>query len=340
MKSARKLSLGFVSGFLTCFVLFGGTVALAASGVLAEKSTAPFFLNGAPVEVDAYLINGSHYFKLRDIAALVDFGVTWNAASGTVGIDTMVGYTPEGAQAPSSVPKQESVPASTGYSDQASSEVFNKTYTREAFDALRGCIVSGGDSDAVAMSGETFEAMQGVVAAVGCYPSYDLKSDASGKAFFHAKFSSSFADAASACQSFLNTLSGKSDRDKLYAIACYVCDRLEYDANSTATPRVVFASDSSKKGNCMSYAHSLQFLCDLAGIPCIYVHSSTHQWNEVYVGGKWQSVDLTSFDIGYTERGSATLMRDATELQGRIFEQTEPQLTRYAKELRVPGSTK
>ena len=54
MKSARKLSLRFVSGFLTCFVLFGGTVALAASGVLAEKSTAPFFLNGAPVEVDAY----------------------------------------------------------------------------------------------------------------------------------------------------------------------------------------------------------------------------------------------------------------------------------------------
>ena len=90
----------------------------------------------------------------------------------------------------------------------------------------------------------------------------------------------------------------------------------------------------------MSYAHSLQFLCDLAGIPCVYVHSSTHQWNEVYVGGKWQSVDLTSFDIGYTERGSATLMRDAAELQGRIFEQTEPQLTRLAKELRVPGSTK
>lgn len=340
MKSAKKLSVGFVTGFLTCFVLFGGTVTFAASGILAEKSTAPFFLNGSPVEVDAYLINGSHYFKLRDIAALVDFGVTWNAASGTVGIDTMVGYTPEGVQIPTSAPKQEAEAGITAYSEQASSAAFDAVYTPEAYDALRECIVSGGDSYAVSMSSETFDAMLGVVAAVGCYPSYDLKSDATGKAFFHAKYSSSFVDAATACQSFLDTLTGKSDRDKLYAIACYVCDRLEYDANSTATPRVVFASGSSKKGNCMSYAHSLQFLCDLAGIPCVYVHSSTHQWNEVYVGGKWQSVDLTSFDIGYTERGSATLMRDAAELQGRIFEQTEPQLTRLAKELRVPGSTK
>lgn len=340
MKSASKLSLGFVTGFLTCALFFGGTVAFAASGVMAEKSTAPFFLNGAPVEVDAYLINGSHYFKLRDIAALVDFGVTWNAASGTVGIDTMVGYTPEGTQTSVIAPKQEAAIAPIAYSEQASSGAFNKVYTREAYDALRECFLSGGDSTAVTMSHDTFDAMQGAVAAVGCYPSYDLKTTTDGKAYFHTKYSSSFADAASACQGFLDTLTGKSDRDKLYAIACYVCDRLEYDANSTATPRVVFASDSSKKGNCMSYAHSLQFLCDLAGIPCIYVHSSTHQWNEVYVGGKWQSVDLTSFDIGYTERGSATLMRDAAELQGRIFEQTEPQLTRFAKELRVPGSTK
>ena len=57
MKSAKKLSVGLVTGFLTCFVLFGGTVAFAASGILAEKSTAPFFLNGSPVEVDAYIFS-------------------------------------------------------------------------------------------------------------------------------------------------------------------------------------------------------------------------------------------------------------------------------------------
>ena len=190
------------------------------------------------------------------------------------------------------------------------------------------------------MSAETRTAMQGVTAAIGCYPSYNLKSSENGAAYFLTKYSGSFEDAATVCQNFLGTLAGKSDYDKLYAIACYVCDRLEYDAGSTATPRAVFASDSSKKGNCMSYAHSLQFLCDLANIPCVYVHSATHQWNEVYVDGRWHSVDLTSFDIGYTERGSATLLHDASELQGRTFEQTEPQLARFAKEVLIPGSTK
>lgn len=340
MKSATKLSLCFAMGFLTCAMFFGGPVARAASGIMAEKSTTPFFLNGSPVEVEAYLINGNNYFKLRDIAALVDFGVTWNAASRTVGIDTMTGYTPEDAQTPVNTTKAETAIVPATYSEQANDDVFSSAYTREAYDALRECIVNGGDSRAITMNAETYKAMQSAVAAVGCYPSYDIKAGTDGKTFFHTKKSTSFAEAATVCQSFLDTLSDKTDSDKLYAIACYVCDRLEYDAGSTATPRTVFASDSSKKGNCMSYAHSLQFLCDLADIPCVYVHSSTHQWNEVYVDGKWQSVDLTSFDIGYTERGSAILMCDASENQGHIYEQTEPQLTRFAEELLVPGSTK
>ena len=328
---------------IVCFMLgamvSGGGIAYAA-GVMAEKSTTPFFLNGAPVEVDAYLINGNNYFKLRDIAALVDFGVTWNAASGTVGIDTMVGYTPEGTEVAVNKPEPEATPVLTAHHEQANPAVFNSAYTREAYDALRKCIANGGDSAPIPMSAETRTAMMSATTAVGCYPSYNLKSGANGTAYFQAAYSSAFGDAAAACQSFLGTLAGKSDSDKLYAIACHICDRLEYDAGSTATPRVAFASDGSKKGNCMSYAHSLQFLCDLADIPCVLVHSSTHQWNEVYVNGEWHSVDLTSFDIGYTDRGSATLLHTASELQGSIFEQTEPQLTRFAKELLVPGSTK
>lgn len=218
--------------------------------------------------------------------------------------------------------------------------MFDSIYTAAAYDALRECIVNGGDSAPVSMSAETRAVMMNATAAIGSYPSFNLKSGANGTAYFQAAYSSAYEDAAATCQNFLGALAGKSDSDKLYAIACYICDRLEYDAGSTATPRVVFASDSSKKGNCMSYAHSLQFLCDLADIPCVLVHSSTHQWNEVYVNSEWHSVDLTSFDIGYTDRGSATLLHTASELQGSIFEQTEPQLTRFAKELLVPGSTK
>ena len=52
---------------------------------LGQALAATGNVNGA---VEAYTINGNNYFKLRDIAALVDFGVTWNNATRTVEIDT------------------------------------------------------------------------------------------------------------------------------------------------------------------------------------------------------------------------------------------------------------
>ena len=337
MKKLGYLLTGIVLGA----TLFGGAQA-AADGILAQRSSAPFFLNGSPVEVETYLIHNNHFFMLRDIAKLADFGVTWNAESGTVSIDTMTGY--DGAyKAPTKTDTQAETTAAatpTAYHEQANAAVFDSVYTKEAYDALRECIVKGGDSTTVAMSDETRAAMQNVIAAIGSYPSYDLKSGKGGTSYFSTKYSSSYADAAEICQRFLATLNGKSESEKLDAIACYVCARLDYDANSTSTPRALFADSSVKKGNCMSFAHGFQFLCDLAGIPSILVHSDIHQWNEVYTGGRWYCVDLTDYEIGYTERGSDRLLHDASELQGSVFRQTEPHLTQFAKELLVPNSTK
>ena len=337
MKKLGYLLTGVVLGA----TLFGGAQA-AADGILAQRSSAPFFLNGSPVEVETYLVHNNHFFKLRDIAKLVDFGVTWNAESGTVSIDTMTGYDGE-YKVPitaEDTPQETEPVILTAYHEQANAAVFDGVYTAEAYDALRECIVKGGDSKSVIMSSETYAAMQGAIAAASSYPSFEIKMDKGGIARFSTKYSRSYADAARICQQFLNTLDGKSESDKLYAIACYVCARLDYDAASTSTPRVLFADSSVKKGNCMSFAHGFQFLCDLADIPCVFVHSDIHQWNEVYADGRWYSVDLTGFDIGYTERGSATLFHDASELIGGTFVQTEPQLTRFAKELLVPNSTK
>jgi hypothetical protein len=39
-----------------------------------------------------YNIDGSNYFKLRQIAALVDFGVIWDAGAQSISIDTSAGY--------------------------------------------------------------------------------------------------------------------------------------------------------------------------------------------------------------------------------------------------------
>lgn len=332
---------------IVCFMLgamvSGGGIAYAA-GIMAERSANTVYVDGQRIELEAYLIDGSNYVKLRDVGQAVGFNVYWD---GVVQIQSGAPYTGEAPA--SAVPKTSEAAAAptvpeqtppTTYHEQATPAVFDSSYTAAAYDALRECIVNGGDSAPVSMSAETRTVVMNATAAIGSYPSFNLKSGANGTAYFQAAYSSAYEDAAATCQNFLGALAGKSDSDKLYAIACYICDRLEYDAGSTATPRVVFASDSSKKGNCMSYAHGLQFLCDLADIPCVFVHSAVHQWNEVYVGGRWYSVDLTSFDIGYTDRGSATLLHDAADMQGNIFEQAEPRLTRFAKELLVPGSTK
>ena len=329
-----------LTGVFLGATLFGGAEA-AAEGYLARRSEMPFFVNGSPVTVDAYLIGENNYLKLRDIAALADFGVTWSPESGAVLIDTMVGYSGEfkPTETESTASQQESAEPQPNYHEKANASAFDNAYTAEAYDALRQCMADG-QSVPITMSAETRAAMQKLTAAISSYPSYTLKTQRDGTVLFQKSRSTSYEEAAEAARAIIDNLAGKTESEKLYAFACYVCDRLEYDESSTATPRALFATDGVKKGNCMSYAHGFQYMCNLANIPCILVHSDVHQWNEVYTNGRWYSVDLTGFKIGYSERGSATLLHDSSELIGSIYTQSEPQLTRFAKELLVPNSTK
>ena len=90
----------------------------------------------------------------------------------------------------------------------------------------------------------------------------------------------------------------------------------------------------------MSYAHCFKFLCDLEGIPCIFVHSENHQWNMVYIEGKWWHVDVSSLDVSDTNwRSRLTALKEDIEMQGSIYIQSQPVLTEFIKELLVPGST-
>jgi hypothetical protein len=75
----------------------GGELAVSgesagAQGKLAQTS---IFVDGEKASFTSYKIGGSHYIKLRDIAAAVDFSVTWDSSSNTVGMDTSSGYTPQ-----------------------------------------------------------------------------------------------------------------------------------------------------------------------------------------------------------------------------------------------------
>ncbi len=56
-------------------------------------STVRVTLSGAEIGAGAYLIGGENYFRLRDIAAALDFAVTWDNEAKTIAIDTAAGYT-------------------------------------------------------------------------------------------------------------------------------------------------------------------------------------------------------------------------------------------------------
>ena len=60
----------------------------------ANPNTSKVYLDGKEVNFTAYNIGGNNYFKLRDVAAIIDFGVTWDGNTNTIGIDTSIGYTP------------------------------------------------------------------------------------------------------------------------------------------------------------------------------------------------------------------------------------------------------
>lgn len=95
MKLRRDVA-GFAVGLLCGGVIFGGVG--IASGVIATpltESSQKVTLDGQAVSLGGYNINGSNYFKLRDLGKAMDFGVTWNNDSRTVEIDSNAGYVEE-----------------------------------------------------------------------------------------------------------------------------------------------------------------------------------------------------------------------------------------------------
>ena len=79
-----------------CFMLgaaiCGGGAAYAA-GVMAERSTNAFYVDGEQVELPAYAINGNNYVKLRDVGEVVGFNVYWDEENRTVQIESDKPYT-------------------------------------------------------------------------------------------------------------------------------------------------------------------------------------------------------------------------------------------------------
>jgi|GEM_PF-3591666 len=78
------------------YTVVGGEMQGKGAGAKTPApTTSKIIKDGAEVSFTAYNIEGNNYFKLRDIGAAFNFGVTWDGAKNTIVIDTSIGYTPE-----------------------------------------------------------------------------------------------------------------------------------------------------------------------------------------------------------------------------------------------------
>lgn len=59
---------------------------------VATTSTAKLYCDGVQKSISAYTINDYTYYKLRDIAQLIDMGITWNESTFTIGMETGQSY--------------------------------------------------------------------------------------------------------------------------------------------------------------------------------------------------------------------------------------------------------
>ena len=83
----------FAAGFLTCLLLAGVTTTAYAAGIVAERSTHRVVVDGKEAQMEAYVINGNNYVKLRDIGKAVGFEVYWDSTNGCVQVESGKPYT-------------------------------------------------------------------------------------------------------------------------------------------------------------------------------------------------------------------------------------------------------
>lgn len=91
----------------------------APSNTLTAQPTASeVTVNGAPKVFEAYLIEGNNYFKLRDLAYVLNgtekqFSVSWDAASSTISLTSQSPYTPAGGELSAGAGKSQAALKST-----------------------------------------------------------------------------------------------------------------------------------------------------------------------------------------------------------------------------------
>lgn len=340
MKHRGKNLIPLLGGILIGALLVGPAAQAASEYFQAQRTSHPIYVDGQQVQMETYAINGHNYVQLRDIGEKVGFEVYWDGTAAQIVSDQPYTGLPPVQESPAPA-------AAEDHSQSANPSIFTGDLTREVYNGLRDAIIhqeeiltgayprpSMGDNarnPAVSQATRNFSR----------YPVYEAISQSGGGYVCDVRQTEAYTPAAAYTQSFIDGLTGKSDREKVTEIVWYVADRLTYSVTYPSLSDVL-TQDGEVPGACMAYAHSFMFLCNRVGIPCIFKVGDNHQWNMVYVEGRWWDVDVTANDTGddTSDRGSSTILWDPQET-GMVGPMDEyPQITAFTQELLVPGSTR
>lgn len=367
MKSKKNIAL-LLTGAVLGASLTSPAAHAAAEFFQAQRTPHHIYVDGKQVQMETYAISGHNYVKLRDIGRAVGFEVYWDGSAARIVSDQPYTGQPQTQAMASVVPD---------HSSQANASVFIGYLTAEVYNVIREAVLTKqttpfnstlksaqhirwDDKEGLKQAEEERNQINAVLAKLGPYPVDEMVSAGNGSGYLcKVKYSEVDAPAAEHTKDFVASLDGLSDREKIKRIAWYVCDRIAYDKTCYVWPNEVLAQDGELRGACMSFAYSFQFLCNQAGIPCVFKRGGNHQWNSVYAEGRWWDVDVSGDNIDgviYTESGVKTGERpfDGTDdfreqfyvTADRVlrdngpFPDEQPEITRFAQEVRVPGSTR
>ena len=343
---------------------------MANSGVLAKISSQIFFLNGEQTELFAYNINGNNYVKLRDAAALFGADIEYIEETNSVYMEIPKKEETEDVpqNTPEDTPVEThdifidgTSSSKEDFSAKANQSIFGDIYTKEAYNTMRQtvadtkAIVVGVDKDGYNPSysyahyvdaeftfttpGKTDAAMKSVANVLSGYYTYSFGAEPTVKNLYEypgyrilkVQVNPKYESANTATDEFVRSIATLSEKEKVKAIATYIADRIVYKDENVAGINDIFTSPTPVNGICGTYANAFIYLCQRADIPCVTIKDATHAWNEVYIDGRWQIIDVSYYDVARTDESLFTTNYPRID--------TTKDKTEFAKELLVHGST-
>lgn len=247
------------------------------------------------------------------------------------------------------------------FSANANQSIFSDIYTKDAYNAMRQTvadtksIVYGNGADGYNSAyryahyvddeftfmapGKTDTAMKSVANILSGYYTYSFDTEPTvrnlyeypGYRILKVQINPKYESANAATDSFVESIANLPDKEKVKVIAAYIADRIVYKDENVAGINDIFTSTTPVGGICGTYANAFIYLCQRANIPCITIKDKIHAWNEVYIGGIWQIIDVSYYDVARTDESLFTNNYPRIEV-------TQAK-TEFAKELLVPGST-